>query len=157
MKTAHQIINSPFYQQHAKTLDHSFYSFFKKNLLGYTPDESVIEQLWGAPFALVSHGTEADPIFNFANQKALDAFEMDFEDFIQLPSRLSAEAIERSERESLLSEVTEKGYIANYQGIRISSTGKRFEIKEAIVWNLYDETGQAYGQAAMFNQWIPLK
>lgn len=40
----------------------------------------------------MSHGLEVDPVFNYANQCALDLFEMTWEDFIKLPSRLSAEA-----------------------------------------------------------------
>jgi hypothetical protein len=45
------------------------------------------------------------------------------------------------------------GYISNYNGIRISSTGKRFEIKSAIVWNVLDEEDRKCGQAATFSEW----
>lgn len=113
----------------------------------------VLEVLWNADFALLSHGTESDPVFNFANITALKLFEMEFKDFIQLPSRKSAEAATQKERGKLLAEVTKNGCIRNYAGIRISSSGKRFYIEDARVWNLIDEDGQYYGQAAMFDSW----
>ncbi|OYV22270.1 MAG: hypothetical protein CG442_1368, partial [Methylococcaceae bacterium NSO1] len=53
-------------------------------------------------------------------------------------------------------EVTEKGYIDHYQGVRISSTGKRFLIKNAVVWNLIDKNQGIKGQAAWFDQWAYL-
>ena len=45
------------------------------------------------------------------------------------------------------------GYVDDYRGIRISSTGERFEIQQAIVWNLIDAAGQYQGQAATFHHW----
>jgi hypothetical protein len=40
--------------------------------------------------------------------------------------------------------------------VRISSTGKRFLIKEAIVWNLVDDKGDYQGQAAAFSKYQDL-
>ncbi|HEY7985815.1 MAG TPA: MEKHLA domain-containing protein [Methylophilaceae bacterium] len=115
--------------------------------------ESAVLQLQQAPFAVVSHGMEADPIFNYANQTALGLFEMEWEEFIRLPSRLSAEAMERNERERLLQRVTEHGFVDDYSGIRISSCGRRFLVKDATVWNLVDENGLYQGQAALLKHW----
>ena len=53
-------------------------------------------------------------------------------------------------------EVAEKGYIDSYQGIRVSSSGKRFMVENSIVWNLIDEAGQRHGQAAVLYQWKAL-
>lgn len=114
----------------------------------------AVEKLNQAPFAIVSHGTEADPIFNYANRKALQLFEMTWEDFTALPSRLSAEPMVQEERDRLLLRVSSQGYIDDYSGIRISSTGKRFMIRHATVWNLLDEMGQPYGQAALLQDWL---
>ena len=69
-----------------------------------------------------------------------------------LPSRLSAEPVNQAERERLLALVTQNGYIDNYAGVRISSTGKRCMIKNAVVWNLVDN-GIYKGQAACFTEW----
>lgn len=115
-----------------------------------------LEWLWQADFALLSHGTEADPIFNFANRTALELFEMDYQEFTQLPSRCSAEPVRREERAALLAQVTEFGCIDNYSGVRIASSGRRFTIQQAKVWNLTDSQGRYFGQAAMFADWQPL-
>jgi hypothetical protein len=40
--------------------------------------------------------------------------------------------------------------------VRIASDGSRFMIHKATVWNLLDEQGQAYGQAALIKRHIPL-
>jgi hypothetical protein len=114
---------------------------------------SIANDLWHADFVLVSHGIEADPIFNYGNQTALELFELNFSQFSQLPSRKSAAEISQAERDQLLAEVTEYGCIDNYTGIRVSSTGRRFFIENAKVWNLYDENSVYYGQAAVFKSW----
>ena len=80
-------------------------------------------------------------------------FELSWESFTKLPSRLSAEPINQSERDRLLAEVTLNGYIKNYSGVRISSTGNRFMIKNAVVWNLLDTNKNYKGQAAYFDEW----
>lgn len=109
-----------------------------------------------APFALVSHDQADDPIFTYANQTALTLFEMDWAAFTHLPSRLSAEQVARDERQRLLDRVTEYGYIDDYRGVRVSSTGRRFMISDAVVWNLVDGEGAHHGQAALFSSWTPL-
>ena len=110
-------------------------------------------QLYFAPFALLSHGTEDDPIMNYANRCAQQLFEMDWYELTQLPSRLSAEAVLQQERERLLKRVGIDGYIDDYSGVRISKSGQRFMIDQATVWNLLDKHGNYYGQAAMFSSW----
>ena len=114
------------------------------------------QALLDAPFVVVSHGTEADPIFNFGNPTALGLFELSWEEFTQLPSRKSAEPLERAARQSLLDRVTRHGFIDDYEGIRISSTGKRFLVKNATVWNVYDPKEVYRGQAATFSEWTYL-
>lgn len=114
------------------------------------------QTLFNAPFAVLSHGTESDPVFNYGNQTALDLFEVEWDDFVKLPSRFSAEEQNRDERERLLARVTEFGYIDDYRGVRISSTGKRFLVEDAIVWNMIDEQGVYRGQAAVLYKWSTL-
>lgn len=67
-----------------------------------------------------------------------------------MPSRLSAEAPLREERQALLERVSRRGFIDDYAGIRISARGTRFRIENAVVWNLIDAAGVRHGQAAMF-------
>lgn len=123
-----------------------------KQLLDGVPadDESLRRALWDAPRAIVAHGTEADPVFFYGNRLALELFEMDFEDFTRLPSRLSAEPLAQEARERLLEKVMRQGYVDGYSGMRIAASGRRFMIVDCTVWNLADETGRLYGQAAVF-------
>ena len=111
------------------------------------------EELFHAPCAVVSHGTEPDPILNYGNQIALALWEMPWETFTQTPSRLTAEPVSREERARLLEEVTREGFIDRYKGIRISRSGRRFLIEQALVWNLLDGEGKYCGQAATFSRW----
>ena len=55
-------------------------------------DATLAQALRDLARPLVSHGTEADPIFRYANTAALSLWEMDWDRFTRLPSRLSAEA-----------------------------------------------------------------
>lgn len=112
--------------------------------------------LWAAPRVIVAHGTQEDPVFFYGNRLALQVFEMDFAAFAQLPSRYSAEPLARDERARLLERVTRDGFIDDYAGVRISATGKRFRIAQAVVWNLVDAAGACHGQAASFTDWQPL-
>lgn len=113
--------------------------------------------LYHAPFALLSHDAQEDPVFNYANLTAQRLFELNWEDFTRLPSRLSAEPLAQSERQRLLEEVKAKGYVANYCGVRIAQSGKRFRIEGAEVWNVYDEQSQICGQAARIERWYWLE
>ncbi len=149
--TMTDFLNTQFYRNHGEILTASFKHLVQQPLLTEAKDTlPIIEQLWQAPFAVVSHGTEGDPIFNFGNKVALKRFDMSFEDFTQLPSRKSAQQVTQAERSVLLQQVTDKGYIDDYTGIRISASGQRFYIENAVVWNLYDQNQNYYGQAAIF-------
>lgn len=112
--------------------------------------------LWVAPAVILAHGAEADPLFFFANRAGLERFETDLASFIGSPSRFSAEAPNRAERQLLLDRVSRDGFIDDYAGVRISARGKRFRIEAATVWNLIDGDGAIQGQAATFSRWTEL-
>ena len=114
------------------------------------------ERLFKSPFVVASHGFQDDPILNFGNQAALDLWEMDWEQFIQTPSRLTAEPVNREERARMLEQAKTHGYIADYRGVRISSSGKRFLVERATVWNIQKPDGTPLGQAATFSNWTYL-
>lgn len=140
--------------EHIQLLLTSFRQLTGREL--FEPRGTALEdaiQVWNAPFVVLSHTPVADPIFNYANRTALRLFEMSWEELTQLPSRYSAEALERSERERLLNTVAKQGYIDHYQGVRIAKSGRRFMIKQAVVWNLIDPNGAYLGQAATFAHW----
>lgn len=140
-------------EKHAQLLIHSYTQWTGKKLINDTPDTPLLDQLNKAKCIILSHGTEDDPILNYGNKRAMQLWEMTEEQFISTPSRLTAEPLERSERARFMSEVTTNGYVADYTGVRISSSGRRFYIKQATVWNLIDESGKYCGQAATFSDY----
>ena len=111
------------------------------------------EALYRAPFVLVSHGTQADPVLNYGNLSAQKLWGLNWADLTRMPSRLTAEQPERSEREQFLRRVSTHGYISDYSGIRVTSAGLRFRIRGAVVWNVEAGAGNRVGQAAMFRDW----
>ncbi len=122
-------------------------------IAGVTDGEELTRRVFDAPFVLVSHGTEEDPVLNYGNQSALTLWDISWEDLTRMPSRLTAEAPNREERARLLDRVTRAGFIDDYSGVRITKTGRRFRIARATVWNVIDSDGAPRGQAAMFSEW----
>lgn len=106
-----------------------------------------------APFCLLAHDTTPDPCFIYANRAAQARFGYRLDEFLGLPSRLSAEAPDRDERQRLLDAVARRGFIDDYRGLRIARSGRRFWIERATIWNLVDERGAPAGQAACFRDW----
>ena len=115
------------------------------------PGGDVVAALWAAPQAILAHGIEEDPVFFFANRAALVEFETTAQAVVAMPSRLSAEAPVRAERDALLARVAAHGFIDDYAGVRISAKGRRFAIAGAVVWELRDAAGIRHGQAACFD------
>ena len=115
--------------------------------------EAQARALFTAPIVVVSHGMQDDPILNYGSQLALTLWEMTWEQLVHTPSRLTAEPVNRTERESMLERARTQGYIDNYRGVRISSSGRRFLIEQALVWNVFDQAGHRRGQAATFSRW----
>lgn len=134
--------------EHEQLLCTSFERLLGRPLLNPNPEDA---SLMDAPFVVLSHTTDEDPVFNYANHTAMRLFEMPKEKILGMPSRFSAEPVHRDERARLLHEVATNGFIANYAGIRITATGRRFRVEGAVVWNLIDETGELRGQAATFD------
>lgn len=141
-------------QNHVHCLLRSYHHWLGKDLI--EPGKDPVAALDSAPFPVLSHGTEVDPILNYGNKAALQLWEMEWEEFTRTPSRLTAEAPNREERARLLSEVAEKGFIENYSGIRISKSGRRFRVSGGTVWNLLDDNGLPAGQAATFESWVEI-
>ena len=139
---------------HSEVLVRSLKHWTGRDLLpGITAPAELAQGLYDAPFVLVSHGMQADPVLNYGNAAALALWELSWEEFIRSPSRFTAEAPNREERARLLAMVTAQGFIDDYSGVRISKNGRRFRIAQATVWNLLTREGNHYGQAAMFSHW----
>ena len=135
----------------------SYAFWLKRELIDRTGTlEEQGERLFVAPFVVASHARAEDPILNYGNQQALALWEGAWEEFTGIPSRLTAEPANQTERARMLEQVTTHGFITDYQGIRISRTGRRFLVKQATVWNILDDHGTIQGQAATFSRWEPL-
>jgi len=140
-------------EKHAQLLIHSYMHWTGNKLIDDVEDTPLLDQLNKTNCIILSHGIEVDPILNYGNEQAMRLWEMTEEQFTSTPSRLTAEPMERVERANFMSEVTSNGYVVNYTGVRISSSGRRFYIKQATVWNLIDESGKYCGQAATFSDY----
>jgi len=145
---------SSFRNAHSRLLLESFRRATGRDLLnGWDCLDEPAEELFRAPFVLLSHGQEEDPILNYGNAAALSLWEMTWDEFTRTPSRQTAEPTERSLREKLLADVKEKGFSEGYTGVRISRSGRRFEIRDLLLWNVADGSGIYRGQAAVFSDW----
>ena len=126
---------------------------FSKLLAQKLVNPDSAKALYHAPFPVLSHNTAADPVLNYGNLAAQQLWEMGWDALTALPSRLTAEPAERAQRDAMFAELRDKGFIENYAGIRISATGKRFEIRNAIIWPLLGPGGVKVGEAATFRDY----
>jgi hypothetical protein len=106
-----------------------------------------------APFGLLAHGVGADPVFMYANATAQKCFEYGWDEFVRLPSRLSAVQEAQDDRDAFVRSVAERGFASGYRGLRIAKSGRGFWIEDVTMWNLVDADGTYHGQAAMFRSW----
>ena len=149
--------SNDFHASHVSHLLRSYHQLTGRHLIEPADDAvEMAKQINEASFFVASHGLEDDPVLNYGNQCALDLFTMSWNIFTQTPSRYTAEEPNRDERARLLKAVSEKGYIGNYSGVRISADGKRFRIHQATVWNVNGLDGKKIGQAATFSEWDEL-
>lgn len=147
--------SNDFQWDHVKVLLRSYRHWAGEDLLSGGAQE-LGRQIYEAPFVLLSHDTADDPILTYGNLAAQELFEMSWEELTRTPSRFTAEAPVREERARLLERVRKEGYIDDYSGVRVSKSGRRFQIDRATVWNLVYESGSLVGQAATFSEWEPL-
>jgi PAS domain-containing protein len=106
-----------------------------------------------AAVCVLAHNTETDPRFIYANKAAQDLLEYSWDEIVMLPSRFSAEAPNRAERQRLLDAVTRDGCATGYSGVRISKSGRRFRIEDGVLWELRDAQDTLHGVAATFTKW----
>ncbi|MEW2911555.1 MEKHLA domain-containing protein [Leisingera sp. JC11] len=133
---------------HAELLLRSFEQATGRALL----DNADAEALYRAPFPVLSHNTAADPVLTYGNLAAQALWEMGWEQLTSMPSRLTAEPAHREQRDAMFAEMRAKGFIGNYAGVRISASGRRFEIQGAVIWPLLGLDGKKLGEAASFRE-----
>lgn len=143
-----------YYANHVSRLCGSYERLLGRALVAAqgSPNDQA-SAVYNAEFVVLSSGLEADPLFNYANRTGLNLFELDWPSLIKLPARESAEADLQEKRERLMQRVRDNGFIEDYAGVRISASGRRFTIEAATVWNVIDDDGEMYGQAATFKTW----
>jgi len=139
---------------HIQLLRNSLRELTGRDLLedSCSPEEAA-KRIFHAPFVLLSHNAAPDPVLTYGNRTALALFGLSWEELIVMPSKHTAEAPERAERDRLFARVAADGFIDDYAGIRISKNGQRFWIENVTVWNLTDAKGLPAGQAALCASW----
>lgn len=109
--------------------------------------------IWRAEAAILAHDTNTPPRFFYGNARTLALFRMTPQQFLGLPSHLSAEPAHREERARMFAKLEADDVVFGYAGVRIAADGTRFRISDAVIWNLVDEAGVRHGQAAWFEHW----
>lgn len=109
--------------------------------------------IWSADAAILAHDTSAPPRFFYGNARTLALFRMTPQQFLGLPSHLSAEPAHREERARMFAKLEADDVVFGYAGVRIAADGTRFRISDAVIWNLVDKAGVRHGQAAWFERW----
>ena len=149
-----QIWTDPAIIEWSQLLLSSFRHWIGRDLLERVGDQDYqAHALFQSPFVIVSHGIEEDPLLNYGNQVALELWELTWEQLVKTPSRLTAEGVNRAEREWMLEQARKRGYLDTYRGVRITATGRRFLVENAVIWNVVAAGGRVVGQAATFAQW----
>ena len=121
-----------------------------------TPESAAAWLYESAPFCVLAHNAEADPRFTFANLAVQRCFGYDWDEMVGMPSRLSAEAPNREERDAFLQRVARDGFATGYRGLCIAKNGARFWIEDVSLWNLHDANGVYCGQAATYLRIVPV-
>jgi len=130
-------------------------------LAGLAADASprlAAQELFAAEVVVLAHdgadpAADPGPRLIYANRAALRLWQRSWAAMVGMPSRLTAEPAERASRRQALVAAQAQHALSGYSGIRIDSTGRRFQIEGARLWTLRDEAGQPCGQAACFSRW----
>lgn len=105
------------------------------------------QALFSCDRVVLAHDAGSDPRLVYANRAALRLWRRRWGEMVGLPSRLTAEPQERSERARALEQAMRQEALSGYAGIRVDSSGRRVRINGARLWSL-DK-----GQAASFADW----
>jgi hypothetical protein len=119
--------------------------------------QDVAQLLWEAPFALLSHDASEDPKVTYANKVGLELFEAEWDEMIGIESKNTAreegDINHREERAAMLREALQKGFVDDYQGVRVSLKGNEFRILDATIFSIESPGGEAMGQGAVLRLW----
>jgi len=123
-----------------------------EDLLGLASDDDAVcaRALFDAPFAVLAHDTRPDPLCIYANAAALAAFELHLADAPEFATSRTVEPAARDDRRAALARADEAGLLRGYSGVRVSTSGRRFQIHDGRIWTVLDDDGRRVGQAAAF-------
>jgi hypothetical protein len=111
------------------------------------------QELFAAATVVLAHDGGDDPRLIYANAAALRLWRRPWGALVGMPSRLTAEPVERLARAQMLNDALRQQAIPGYRGIRVDSAGRRFQIEGARLWTLPASHGDGRGQAAAFARW----
>lgn len=115
--------------------------------------QHLAQELFASATVVLAHDGGTDPRLTYANAAALQLWERPWGALVGMPSRLTAEPEQRPARAAMLEQARAGQALRGYNGIRISASGRRFQIRNARLWSLLDDGGRACGQAAAFADW----
>jgi MEKHLA domain len=103
-------------------------------------------------YAVLSHGTQEDPIYCYFNKAALEQFQWTEETIYSLPSRYSApDGAHRSARQADIEQAIQQDVTELASVIRQTRHGELFEMIKVLLWNVYDGD-QRVGQTALYDR-----
>jgi hypothetical protein len=144
---------TPGKQHLAACILRSFERAFGRPLLAGSVRAHDPQELFGADTVVLAHDGGVDPALIYANAAALQLWERPWAEMVGMPSRLTAEPQERAGRARMLATALQQHASEGYSGVRISKSGRRFQIHNARLWTLWGPGDQPCGQAAAFSNW----
>jgi hypothetical protein len=135
------------------------------SLLEYTGATDVKQLHQHERYAVLSHGTQDDPIFCYANRAALQQFGYAETEFFRIPSRYSAPEQHRQQRQQVIEKTADQtknsssssGFTLTVipEAIRMNKSGEWFRIRNVLYFNVISETESQQrlilGQTAVFD------
>lgn len=112
------------------------------------------ESAWFGDFALLTHRGGADAILNYGNLYVQRLWACDWQTLTRMPSRETAPEEGREARAALMARAMAQGFVLGYGGERVATDGRRFFIRDAVIWRLVDMGGD-FGVAAFFRRTDP--
>ena len=104
-------------------------------------------------FAVLSHGTQDDPIYCYFNQAALATFQWPESEIYAIPSRYSApDGEHRQVRQAQVADSVVEDFKVLPEVVRQRKDGTTFSISNIYLWNVYDEDNQRVGQTALYDR-----
>mgnify|MGYP003628899865 FL=1 len=141
------------YQDHALLLNESYRHWTGEYIVEQNDPGKVLAALNEADFVVVSHGMEAEPVFNYGNLAAFTLFGYEHLDFLRLMTSKTVGTEGMAGRQALTEQIDRDGFTHDYHGVRMTSSGQRFKVDASTVWKLQDNLGRVHGHAAIFREW----